>query len=91
MHFFREYIVFVPGIAYVVATLLKALYFFYKGEYSIARVLGTGGMPSGHSALVTSLATAIGLKSGFSDDLFALSLVVAAIVIYDAMNIRFQS
>lgn len=48
-------------------------------------------MPSGHSALVTSLATAIGLKHGFGDDLFALSLVVAAIVIYDAMNIRFQS
>lgn len=78
-------------MAYVVATSLKAVYFLHTKEFSLARVLGTGGMPSGHSAFVMSLSTAIGLKNGFGDDLFALSLVFSAIVIYDAMNIRFQS
>lgn len=91
MSLFREYIILVPGVAYAVATLFKAWYFMHKGKFSIANVLGTGGMPSGHSALVTSLATAIGIKHGFGEDLFALSLIFAAVVIYDAMNIRFQS
>ena len=54
-------------------------------------MLSTGGMPSGHSALVASIATAIGIKYGPFDDLFAITLVFAAIVIYDAMNIRYQS
>lgn len=54
-------------------------------------MLSTGGMPSGHSALVSSLATAIGIKYGPQSDLFVLALVFAAIVIYDAMNIRYQS
>jgi acid phosphatase family membrane protein YuiD len=40
---------------------------------------------------VSSLATAIGIKYGPQSDLFVLALVFAAIVIYDAMNIRYQS
>lgn len=91
MWFFHNNIIFVPVVAYVVATSLKALYFLHIKEFSLKRVLWTGGMPSGHSAFVMSLSTAIGMKNGFSDDLFALSLVFSAIVIYDAMNIRFQS
>ena len=45
-------------------------------------------MPSGHSAIIISLATIIGLEEGFSSSLFAVSVVMAIIVIRDALGIR---
>ncbi len=50
-----------------------------------------GGMPSSHSALVAAAAQAIGLYSGFNSPLFAFSVVLAMIVIYDATGIRRQA
>ncbi len=90
-YFFAQHIIFIPFAAYVVATLLKGLFLSRKNVFNLSAMLSTGGMPSGHSALVSSLATSIGIKYGPLSDLFVLSLVFAAIVIYDAMNIRFQS
>lgn len=54
-------------------------------------VFNVGGMPSSHSALVTATAHAIGLHTGFDSPLFALALVVAIVVIYDATGIRRQA
>ena len=48
-------------------------------------------MPSAHSTFVVSLATAIGIKNGVWSDVFAICLVFSIIVIYDAMNVRYQS
>jgi len=45
-------------------------------------------MPSSHAALVVSLATSIGLQEGFNSPIFALSLVVALVVMYDAAGVR---
>lgn len=89
--FFVHYIIFIPFVAYVVATLLKGVFLWKKKTFNINAMLSTGGMPSGHSALVSSIATAVGIKYGPFDDHFAIVLVFAAIVIYDAMNIRYQS
>lgn len=89
--FFLQYIIFIPFVAYIVATLLKGVFLWKKQAFNIGTMLSTGGMPSGHSALVSSIATAVGIKYGPFDDLFAIVLVFAAIVIYDAMNIRYQS
>lgn len=50
-----------------------------------------GGMPSSHSALVSCAAHTIGLFNGFDSSLFALSVVVALVVIYDATGIRRQA
>lgn len=50
-----------------------------------------GGMPSSHSALVTASSLTIGLYEGFDTALFALSIVVAMVVIYDAIGIRRQA
>jgi uncharacterized protein len=50
-----------------------------------------GGMPSSHSALVTCAAHSIGLFNGFDSSLFALSVVIALVVIYDATGIRQQA
>jgi len=50
-----------------------------------------GGMPSSHSALVTSMSFAIGLFSGFNTPIFALSVAVAMVVMYDAAGVRRQA
>ena len=51
----------------------------------------TGGMPSSHSALVTSLSTSIGIRNGLESDLFILSLFFALVVIRDAVGVRRSS
>jgi acid phosphatase family membrane protein YuiD len=52
------------------------------------RLTESGGMPSSHSATVTSLATAVGITHGWRSDLFAIVAVFAFIVLYDAVGIR---
>jgi len=54
-------------------------------------LLRAGGMPSSHSALITATAHSIGLNSGFDTPLFAMSVAMAMIVIYDATGIRRQA
>lgn len=51
-------------------------------------LVSTGGMPSAHSALVTSLATAVGREAGLTSPLFAMAAVFAAVVMYDAAGVR---
>lgn len=51
----------------------------------------SGGMPSSHSAMVTSLATAVAFRSGVTSTDFAIATVLAAIVMHDARGIRQQS
>lgn len=48
----------------------------------------TGGMPSSHSALVTSLCTTIGIKNGLNSDIFVFSLCFFLVVIRDAFGVR---
>ena len=52
------------------------------------RIIGSGGMPSSHTACITSLATSIGMTEGFDSPLFALASVFAFIVMYDAAGVR---
>lgn len=51
----------------------------------------TGGMPSSHSALVASVTTAIGFKSGIDSDIFVFSCCFALVVIRDAVGVRRSS
>ncbi|MFY3790534.1 divergent PAP2 family protein [Ureibacillus sp. MALMAid1270] len=51
----------------------------------------TGGMPSSHSAAVTSLATAVGFETGLSSPTFAIAAMLAGIVMYDASGVRYQA
>lgn len=57
-------------------------------QFNFKRIMGAGGMPSSHSAVVTSVATLIGKYEGSTTPLFALSVVFAFIVMYDAAGIR---
>lgn len=45
-------------------------------------------MPSSHSALVAALATAVGIQAGLDSPIFAISVVVAMVVMYDAAGVR---
>lgn len=76
-------------LGWFVAQAIKTLVEFIKaGEVDFSRMIGSGGMPSSHSSLVTSLTTAIGLTEGFNSSLFALSFGIACIVMYDASGVR---
>lgn len=57
-------------------------------KFNFKRIMGAGGMPSSHSAVVTSVATLIGKYEGVTTPLFALSIIFAFIVMYDAAGIR---
>ena len=57
-------------------------------KINVKRIMGAGGMPSSHSAVVTSLAVLIGKENGFDSGLFALAVVFAFVVMYDAAGVR---
>lgn len=58
------------------------------GKIDFSYFVRTGGMPSSHSALVCALATSIGLRAGFDSVVFAVTLVFAAVVMFDAQSVR---
>ncbi|XP_038685345.1 uncharacterized membrane protein YuiD-like isoform X2 [Tripterygium wilfordii] len=60
-------------------------------KWDSRKMLGSGGMPSSHSALVTALAVAIGLQEGTGTSAFAIALVVACVVMYDASGVRLHA
>ena len=75
-------------IAWAVAQGLKLITWALSArEWNFKRLVEPGGMPSSHSAFVTSLATAIGMTVGFDSVLFALSFAFAMIVMYDASGV----
>lgn len=76
-------------LAWAIAQLLKIIsWALVSRELNFRRLVEPGGMPSSHSAFVTSLATGIGLYEGFDSTLFALATVFALIVMYDASGVR---
>ena len=54
-------------------------------------IVGSGGMPSSHTALVVGLCTSIGLKEGMQSSIFALCLVFSLVVMYDATGVRLHA
>ena len=82
----------IPISAMVVVQIYKFAHDrWHAKEPSISVLFSTGGMPSSHSALVTSLATATGIQYGFQSAYFAISCVLALIVMYDARGVRKES
>lgn len=78
--------------AIVVAQVVKVpIYFVTKKKWDLSVMFTTGGMPSSHSAAVASLATVVGIRSGAESQPFALAVVLAVIVMYDAAGIRRQA
>ena len=76
-------------VGWTVAQLLKTIIdLILNRSFSAERLVGTGGMPSSHSATVCGLTTAAGLVYGVSSFEFAISFVLASVVMYDAMGVR---
>ncbi len=79
-------------VAWSLAQVIKVpLEYFQTRRWNWSLLFRAGGMPSSHSALVAAVAHSIGLHLGFDSPLFALSFILAMIVIYDATGIRRQA
>jgi len=83
----------IPILVVIITQLIKTFIESIKyKKIDINRLLnGTGGMPSSHSSLVTSLNTLIALNYGFDSIYFAISFIFGIIVLYDAMGIRYEA
>ncbi len=76
-------------LAWLTAQVSKAiLHLLQTKEFKWERLFGPGGMPSAHSALVCALVMALARKEGVRSSVFALGLVFAVVVMYDAMGVR---
>lgn len=94
MHFFMEqllsnYPLMTAVFSWFVAQVLKtAIDAYFNKGINWERMTGSGGMPSSHSSTVVSLAVAIGVSYGVDSTLFALALIFAIVVMYDATGVR---
>lgn len=89
---FYENLILVPSIAFLLAILIKRLIVkMTTWSFKLEDTLSSGGMPSVHSALVTALATAIVIKHWIQSDFFAIALSFTIIILYDAINVRFEA
>jgi acid phosphatase family membrane protein YuiD len=83
----------VPLIAAVAVQLACQLFkvFFYSFRQGVFRpdyFVHAGGMPSAHSAMVSTLTTSLGLYEGLSSPGFTIAAVFSLIIIYDAVRLR---
>jgi len=76
-------------LAWALAQISKIFYeLIRQRRLLISRLVSSGGMPSSHSALVTGMATATGRELGVTSPVFAIAVVLASIVLYDAAGVR---
>lgn len=86
---FSNQVLWATLLAWVVAQTAKVtLAVRRRHRFDVRWFLGTGGMPSAHSAGVSALATAVGLQVGFETALFAVSLIFALVTMFDAQGVR---
>jgi acid phosphatase family membrane protein YuiD len=79
----------IPAVVWFIAQALKIIItLITEKRLDISLITSMGGMPSSHSATVCALATTLGKVEGFDSPIFALSLFLAFIVMYDAAGVR---
>jgi acid phosphatase family membrane protein YuiD len=84
-----NWVLVIPLCAWVLAQLIKMLIALSQGKgLDLAFFFSSGGMPSAHSAMVSALATAIAMTNGLGSTYFAISVILAIIVMYDAAGVR---
>lgn len=80
---------YVPLIVWFCIQLFKVIYeLVTTKKFNFKRILGAGGMPSSHTAVVTTLSAMIGKSQGFDTPIFAVSVIFALVVMYDAAGVR---
>ena len=87
--FIQNKYIYIPVLLWFGIQLFKLIYdLVTTKKFNFKRIMGAGGMPSSHSAIVTGLATLIGKYEGVDTPIFALALIVAFVVMYDAAGVR---
>ena len=83
-----NYVIDVGFLAWFAAQLLKTILAYIPSRrINWERMVGSGGMPSSHSALVCAIAVGVAKKAGYAAPEFAIAIALAAIVMYDAMGV----
>ena len=81
--------IYIPLMVWFGIQVFKVIYDLIKTKkFNFKRIMGAGGMPSSHSAVVTSLATLIARSEGLDSSMFAISAIFAMVVMYDAAGVR---
>lgn len=87
--FIQNKYIYIPFLLWFGIQTFKVIYdLVTTHKFNFKRIMGAGGMPSSHSAVVVGLATLIGKDVGVGSPLFAVSLILAFVVMYDAAGIR---
>ena len=86
---FTNKYIYIPLLTWFFIQLFKVIWDLVETKkFNFKRILGAGGMPSSHSAVVMALATLVGKNVGFDSLVFALAVIFAFVVMYDAAGVR---
>lgn len=89
MTFLQNKYIYIPFLLWFGIQTFKVIYdLVTTHKFNFKRIMGAGGMPSSHSAVVVGLATLIGKYQGVGTPIFAVSLILAFVVMYDAAGVR---
>ena len=81
--------IYVPILVWLCIQLFKVVCdLITTKKFNFKRILGAGGMPSSHSAVVMALTIMVGKSNGFDSSIFAVSLIFSFVVMYDAAGVR---
>ena len=93
MEFYTQYrYLIVPFVTWFCVQTFKVLWeLATTKKFNFKRIIGAGGMPSSHTALVVSITTMVGRSQGINSVIFAVSLIFSLVVMYDACGVRRQA
>jgi len=80
-----------PAAGWAVAQGIKYAISLRKDGLQVSDLYASGGFPSSHTALMVSVTTLLGLRRGLDDALFALAILMTALIMYDAIGVRRSS
>lgn len=92
LDFSKNSIFWTSAAAWFIAQTIKVMLgVFREKRFNFRWFVGTGGMPSSHTAAATALATSVGITYGFDSGLFAIAVTFAVVVMSDAQGVRHSS
>ena len=93
MEFYTQYrYLIVPFVTWFCVQTFKVLWeLATTKKFNFKRIIGAGGMPSSHTAIVVSITTMVGRSQGINSVIFAVSLIFSLVVMYDACGVRRQA
>ena len=81
--------IYLPVCLWCIIQVMKLVIEYIKTKkINFKRLVGAGGMPSSHSGIVCCLASCVGKEYGFDSGVFAIALIMAFVVMYDAAGVR---